>query len=780
MKNIPFVPGMYPGIGCSPLTGRLFDSPFKQVDLYSPAGATGQTVEFGLHTVTSTRDLNKKLNFGASVSLAAGGPFSTASAAGRLLREHTVSAHHLYLLVSVVVTHSHEVLTNFTLKPEVSSLLEGKTLDLFRASYGNGFVAGLIQGGCYYGLIEIQTGSLEEKRELAGKLDVQVFAAGAAQLDAERYLTEAIADRKTQISIFRSGGLSTSTGLTLEEMLREASTFPNSVAENPSTPFAIYRDYDDIPPFSQLGYSLRKEHEEYVQCVDYLESLYLQYRDYRETLRSLIASTDGVAILSSLRALIGDKQSAVETDLAGISAQMETIESLIHSCHETTSPCAMPTTLYQLSPEIKTLIDSWIGASEGPKRIEAAIRPAGSNEMVIDRPHYNVAVVGITGVGKSALVNYLFGERVAETGLGRPVTKRGFAGYEFRIGELPVKLFDSWGLEVDKVNEWMESLNEELSLRGTDRPAEDWFHTILFCINAAGSRLQDMEIRVIKRFLESKYQVVVILTKADLLNEEEEVRFAETIRQHTYEALPIIAACSESRKGRRGQTINTFGKEEIEDQIYNNFWDTILARLPQRCRRVVEDYLDKWENSQIERIQERADAGDSLDAIQKDLSNSWDDRAIERLVREEISRTMYVYGQIAESMEYSPGNQCLHLESGDPSDSKWYSVFNLTAFAKSSAWAVGGYFSLAAAPFVIPLGPIAAVGVAIIIGWRQYVTYRTARRSDAIASLRKTVGEQIRKLREGLDGLENGIAKSLENLRMMASNRDNRNVIASK
>jgi predicted GTPase len=142
----------------------------------------------------------------------------------------------------------------------------------------------------------------------------------------------------------------------------------------------------------------------------------------------------------------------------------------------------------------KKLLDSWIEAAEGPKRIDAASQPAGSKEMAIDRPHYNVAIVGITGVGKSALVNYLFGERVAATGLGRPVTKRGFASYEFRIGELPVKLFDSWGLEVDKVDEWMKSLNEELSLRGTDRPAEEWFHTILYCINAAGRRLLGKQI----------------------------------------------------------------------------------------------------------------------------------------------------------------------------------------------------------------------------------------------------------------------------------------------
>ena len=133
MKNIPFVPGMYQGIGCNILTGRLFDSPFQQVDLYSPPGATGQTVEFGLNTIKSTRDLSKKLSFDASISLNAVELFSSASATARLLKNFTVSAQHLYLLVSVVVTHSHEILTTFSLKPEVSSLLKDKTLDQFRA-----------------------------------------------------------------------------------------------------------------------------------------------------------------------------------------------------------------------------------------------------------------------------------------------------------------------------------------------------------------------------------------------------------------------------------------------------------------------------------------------------------------------------------------------------------------------------------------------------------------------------------------------------------------------
>ncbi len=772
MKNIPFVPGMYPGIGCNPLTGRLFDSPFNKLDLYSPEGATGQTVEFSLQTVTSTQDLVKKLNFGTSVSIVSGGPFSTVSAAAKLLHKRKFTAQNLYLLVSTIVTHSYETLITFPLKPEILSLIEEKSLDRFRASYGNGFIAGFIKGGYYYGLIEIQTSGLDEKRKLAGKLNAQAFVAGSAQLNAGRYLNEAIADRRTQISIFRSGGSSVSAGLTLEEMLKEASTFPSSVAKNPAIPFAIYRDYDDIPPFSQLGYSQRREYQEFIQCIDHLESLYFEYRDDYETLKSLLASPNDINNFLIEETAIVDLQSTIEADIAGLSGQMDTLKSLVNRCNETTSPCAIPEELYQISPDIRSAIETWkevsqeLGSvSEKPKQMGSQSQLAENNDMNINRACYNTAVVGITGVGKSSLVNYLFGKNVAETGLGRPVTRRGFKSYEFKIRELPIKLFDSWGLEVNRINEWMASLDEELSLRGTDRPADDWFHTILFCVNAAGSRIQDAEIMIIKRFLESKYQVVVILTKADTLNEEEEADFVEKIKEHTRSDLSVIPVCSESRKGRRGVTIEAFGKEEIEAQIYNNFWDAIIERLPQRCRRVVEEYLDNWESSQIQSIQTQADNGDSVESIQEKLSNSWSHQAIEDLIQEEISRTMRVYGQIVELMEYSPVKQKLDIRNRlKEHSSQTTEVPTHIAVAASIINVINiGMAATALAPLTIsfPIGLAIAVPVIILGNKKQ--------RREAIASLMETVRTHAKNFRAGLDDLEKSIETGLKNLRSMDS-----------
>lgn len=82
---------------------------------------------------------------------------------------------------------------------------------------------------------------------------------------------------------------------------------------------------------------------------------------------------------------------------------------------------------------------------------------------------YNVAIVGQTGVGKSTFINYLYGECVVKADIGRPVTKNGFHPVEMEINGLPVTLFDSWGLEVGKHDQWMSELSKELDKREIGR-----------------------------------------------------------------------------------------------------------------------------------------------------------------------------------------------------------------------------------------------------------------------------------------------------------------------
>ena len=46
-----------------------------------------------------------------------------------------------------------------------------------------------------------------------------------------------------------------------------------------------------------------------------------------------------------------------------------------------------------------------------------------------DKIKTNILIAGKSGVGKSSLLNYIFGEEVAETGAGKPVTAEGLHEY---------------------------------------------------------------------------------------------------------------------------------------------------------------------------------------------------------------------------------------------------------------------------------------------------------------------------------------------------------------
>ena len=59
----------------------------------------------------------------------------------------------------------------------------------------------------------------------------------------------------------------------------------------------------------------------------------------------------------------------------------------------------------------------------------------------------NVLVVGKTGVGKSTLINAIFRENLATTGIGRPVTK---SVMRITKENIPIVLYDTKGLELQK------------------------------------------------------------------------------------------------------------------------------------------------------------------------------------------------------------------------------------------------------------------------------------------------------------------------------------------
>lgn len=292
---------------------------------------------------------------------------------------------------------------------------------------------------------------------------------------------------------------------------------------------------------------------------------------------------------------------------------------------------------------------------------------------------YNAVIVGQTGVGKSTLINYLYGQQTAAVDIGKPVTKNGFHPIDFEINGLPVTLFDSWGLEVGKLDQWLQELKNEFKDRGVDQPADKWFHSVFYCIQAGGARIQDRDITIIKTFIEQSYKISVVLTKCDQVSDEVENELKKEL-QTQIKGISVISICSEEKKTRSGIS-RPFGKEDIENQAFSDFFDSLIVRLPLRCKSLMERRLKQWVDSKHDSINDLGFFGSGEEDLRKKIWGSAEklQQKLCDVAKDECKRTLEMYGTFAARLGYPPfelNNNTKHtgfsITNKDTDDIPWW------------------------------------------------------------------------------------------------------------
>src|SRR5262245_37318718 len=109
-------------------------------------------------------------------------------------------------------------------------------------------------------------------------------------------------------------------------------------------------------------------------------------------------------------------------------------------------------------------------------------------------PRANILITGQTGVGKSTLINAVFRRPLARTGVGRAVTDRV---QEFSDPDLPVRLYDTPGIELGKEAKAVRKDFKALINERLKGDASDHIHLLWFCVQSESSRIQDFEVDLI-------------------------------------------------------------------------------------------------------------------------------------------------------------------------------------------------------------------------------------------------------------------------------------------
>ena len=215
----------------------------------------------------------------------------------------------------------------------------------------------------------------------------------------------------------------------------------------------------------------------------------------------------------------------------------------------------------------------------------------------INKDSTNVLIIGKSGVGKSSLLNYIFGRELQKVGVGAPVTIMEVKEFTYKYDDhFEMHIYDTWGLEpsVQKAEDWKNTIFKEIG-RHDEKKISEWFNTIIFCLNAKSARVEDFEIDIMEELLREKNHVTIALTHCNSKSDPDGIVLRESVKEElTKRGIEApddrnFVFISNVRKKLLGGTVEQFGKEEIFISIIRNVWASLKSKVPYQTRRKFEN-----------------------------------------------------------------------------------------------------------------------------------------------------------------------------------------------
>lgn len=189
-------------------------------------------------------------------------------------------------------------------------------------------------------------------------------------------------------------------------------------------------------------------------------------------------------------------------------------------------------------------------------------------------PTANIIVAGITGTGKSTLLNAVFGSELAKTGTGRPVTDKLDEYYDSNI---PVHIWDTVGLELDsdKTEKSIQSIKDTIAKKAESKDQFDRVHAIWYCINSSSHRYQGAELDFINELHSIGVPFIIVLTQCigadkDIQSFEDEInKINKEKNMSDIRIVRVLAQDYSIQVGGNPITIPSFGLNDLINVTLN-------------------------------------------------------------------------------------------------------------------------------------------------------------------------------------------------------------------
>lgn len=215
------------------------------------------------------------------------------------------------------------------------------------------------------------------------------------------------------------------------------------------------------------------------------------------------------------------------------------------------------------------------------------------NEKIRNLKTLNIIVAGKTGVGKSTLINAVFREDLAETGMGKPVTThmRKISKRDF-----PLNIYDTRGFELGKdaqkevKQEVLETIRQSLALNDVNKA----IHCIWYCINTASNRIEQEEIDWLKDFSKenqlTQVPVIIVLTQSFSKKKAQELR--NMILDENIDVVQVVPVLAQDYEIDEDYVAKAFGldilirimSEVLPDELQDTLQNVQKASLEEKKR----------------------------------------------------------------------------------------------------------------------------------------------------------------------------------------------------